>query len=439
MAVVGFRIRWATLALVVATLGLASATFGQFKSDEIDQTLRAQGSVLKRYVADPNSDPSKKPLFENYITKYYIPMMTRTEPDALGELSKYRFDLFRDYVRPAAPGVQTWLNATLLQRMQAIYQDSTYHPSVRYNALLILGLLDEQYGIDSGPNRRPPKPLAAANSFLVRVLSEGLKNPSVSPAMIVGSLIGLERHAKHRTGLPQDAQNMMAKGFMVVAGREKFPQEMSSSVRNWIRCQAVSGLAEMGTIGDQGQYHQALMKLIDDASLGVENRCQIAGLLPKLQYKAGDPIDGPPAVKSLTQLAVDYGADEAKLARKFEDLQITGAGGFFAGGTGGTFKGFRIVKDQLVYERRRPVGYLTDLQNGLKAIEPAVPADQQQVIQALLTAIKPVIDIATKKDSLDLGVVEQIQTMAEEFNKIAPSAGSKPIEATEEKPTEGLF
>ncbi|MEX2171239.1 MAG: hypothetical protein WD851_18100 [Pirellulales bacterium] len=432
MAVARFRTWWTRLALVIVALGLVSNARGQFKSDEIDQSLRAQGSVVKRYAADPNSDASKKPLFENYITKYYIPLMTQAEANALGELGKLRYELFRQYVWPANPAVQTWLNATLLQRMQDIYQDSAYHPSVRYNALLILGMLDEQYGV-------APKPLAAANKSLVMVLSDGLKNPSASPAVIVGSLIGLERHAKYRAGLPQEAQDMMAKGFMAVAGREKFPQEMSNSVRNWIRAQAAGGLAAMGTVGDKGQYHQALMKLIDDASLGVENRCEIAGMLPKLQYKAGDPIDGPAAVKSLTQLAVDYGADEAKLARKFEDLQIDGGGGLYASGSGGSFKSFQIVNDQLVYPRRRPVGYLTDLQAGLRAIEPAVPADQQQVIQALQAAMKPVIDIAVKQDSLDLDVVNQIQTMAEEFNKIAPSAGSKPVEAPEEKETEGLF
>ncbi len=430
---------WSRIALAVFVSMPASAAWGQYKTDDIDQTLRAQGRVIQSYASKPASDPGKKELFENYISKYYLPKMTRPDPHALGELGKDRYELFRQYVWPADPSVQKWLTNTLLQRMKTIYDDAAYHPSVRYNAVLIVGLLDDEYGIDSGPNRRPPQPSVDANSSLVRLLSAGLKKSSVSPSMIVGALIGLERHAKFRDSLPQSAQDTMAKGFMVVMGRDKFPQEMSNSVRNWIRLQAATGLAEMASVGEQGQYHQALMKLIDDPSFGIENRCEAAGLLAKIPYKQGDPIDGPAAVKSLTQLAVDYGADEAKLGLKYEDLQIRGGGGFFAGIAGGKQDGFRIVNDRLVYERRRPVAYLTELQAGLEAIEPAVPADQQQVLQSLRQAIKPVIDICIKKDSLDLDVAGQIQKMANDFNRIAPSAGSKPVEVEQEDATEGVF
>jgi hypothetical protein len=432
MSAIGVPKRVSRLAMLLLALAPAAAARGQFKADEIDQSLRAHGRVLQRYAADPNSDPSKKPTFENYITKYYIPSMTQTDPMALGELSKLRTELFRLYVWPSAPAVQSWLNATLLERMQAIYKDSAYHPSVRYNALLVIGTLDEQYG-------ESPKPLPAANTVLIGVLADGLRNASLSPAMMVGALIGLERHAKYRAGLPQQAQDTMAKGFMAVGGRDKFPQEMSTAVRNWIRMQAARGLAHYGTIGENAQYHQALMKMIDDASLGVENRCEIAGLLPKLQYKAGDAIDAPAAVKSLAQLVVDYGADEAKIAQKYVDVRVNplGGGAFFTPGTGGTHKGFRIVKDQLVYERRRPVDCLSDLQAGLKAIQPALPEDQQKLFTELQQSMQPIVDIATKKDSLDLDIARDIQAMSEKFKQIAAAAVAKPAEAAgEEKPAE---
>src|SRR5690606_17970403 len=108
---IGHSTKRIAIAFFVATLVVSGALGQQYKTDEIDPTLRAQGSVLKRYASDPNSDPSKKQLFENYITKYRIPMMTRSDPNALGDLGKDRYDLFRQYVWPAHPSVQAWMTS----------------------------------------------------------------------------------------------------------------------------------------------------------------------------------------------------------------------------------------------------------------------------------------------------------------------------------------
>lgn len=438
MAAVGFRTFWLGFGMAVILLAPATLARGQYKSDEIDQSLRRQRTLVKKYASNPASDPSKKQLFEDYITKYYIPKMTQADPMALGELGNDRYELFRQIVWPAHPSAQAWLTSTLLQRMQAIYRDSAYHPSVRYNALLVIGMLDDQYGNDASSNRQPPKPSLEANKFLVGVLASGYKNASVPPAMMVGALVGLERHAKYRESLPPDAQNTMAKGFMAIAQAEKFPQEMNRSASNWIRLQAAIGLVEFASIGENAQYHQTLTKLLDNPALNVEDRCQVAGLIAKLPYKAGDPIDGPGSLKSLSQLAIDYAADEAKIAKKFIDMQI-GVGGFFAGNPAGTVDGFRVENGRLLYERRRPVGYLTEIQGALKAIEPAVSEDQKKLIQSLQQAIKPVMDLGIDKDSSDLELAQAIQTMAQELNLLAPTAGAKPVELEKERRSNRIF
>jgi hypothetical protein len=438
MVAIGFRAHWFRIGLAMVVLAPATIAWGQYKSDEVDLSLRRQRTLVKRYTTSPATEQSKKQLFEDFITKYYIPKMTQSEPMALGELGSDRYELFRQIVWPADPSVQAWLTSTLQQRMQAIYQDSAYHPSVRYNALLVIGMLDDEYGIDSVANRRPPKPSVAANKFLVGVLAKGYRDASVPPAMIVGALVGLERHAKYRESLPQDVQNTMAKGFMAIAQTEKFPQEMNRSARNWIRIQAASGLVEFGLVGDTGQYHQVLTKLIDDPTLNVEDRCQVAGLIARLPYKEGDPIDGPATLKTLTQLAVDYGADEAKIARKFIDLQI-GVSGNFANTPGGEMDGFRVQNGRVLYERRRPVGYLSDVQAALKAIEPAVSEDQKAVIQSLQQAIAPVMNLGTDANSSDLELAQAIQTMAQEFNRIAPTVDAKPVELEKERRTNRIF
>src|SRR5690606_15009450 len=98
--------------------------------------------------------------------------------------------------------------------------DPAYHPAVRYNAILTIGLLDEQYAIESGANRRPPTPLADANKFLLQVLAVANADKPIPPSLVVGTLVGLERHARYHESLPPEAVEKMADEVLKIANRE---------------------------------------------------------------------------------------------------------------------------------------------------------------------------------------------------------------------------
>lgn len=85
------------------------------------------------------------------------------------------------------------------------------------------------------------------------------------------------------------------------------------------------------------------------------------------------------------------------------------------------------------------MGYLSDIQAALKAIEPAVSEDQKAVIQSLQQAIAPVMNLGTDANSSDLELAQAIQTMAQEFNRIAPTVDAKPVELEKERRTNRIF
>jgi hypothetical protein len=67
----------------------------------------------------------------------------------------------------------------------------SYHPAVRYNAILILGMLDATYP-GAGAKEVPLKEATAELTLIINAAAEGKRVP---PFLVVGALVGLQRHA----------------------------------------------------------------------------------------------------------------------------------------------------------------------------------------------------------------------------------------------------
>src|SRR6185369_3347999 len=144
-----------------------------------------------------------------------FPLMTRTGEQDLGKLGKLRFDLFKNFLWPAThEQIQIDLTGLTYKAMHNIVApkpaDPPYHPAVRYNAILIIGMLDEKYAIDAGAARRPPVPLKDANDFLTMVVDYAASDKPVPPPLVFGALVGLERHAQFRDSWKADAPARVA-------------------------------------------------------------------------------------------------------------------------------------------------------------------------------------------------------------------------------------
>ena len=256
-----------------------SAAGQQYRTDPADGNFRryGAGSSAKQWLTNPAAYAADKVHFDEYFDKYYFPEMTKSEDVNLGHLGDGRFNLFKRYLWVASnPAFQHDLSDKAFNKMQEIVlaKNPPYHPAVRYNAILIIGMLDEQYS----DGKRPPKPWPAANEFLVKVVNFAANDAPVPPPLVLGALIGLERHAQFHDQLDPKLLPPMSAALLKLVGREKPIQEMDREAYAWIRMRAASALARLGSVGEQNGAHNALIKLIA-SSKALDDRCEAAALL----------------------------------------------------------------------------------------------------------------------------------------------------------------
>ena len=85
----------AALALA-ALLFCAAKSFAQeFLTLPVDDKAKVSRSVALQCLKDPAAFAANKAKFDEYFTKFYFPSITRTEPEALGNLGRIREDFFK--------------------------------------------------------------------------------------------------------------------------------------------------------------------------------------------------------------------------------------------------------------------------------------------------------------------------------------------------------
>ena len=132
----------ALLLLCLSTLASAQ----QYQADAVDDKARLLGPTAQNCVKDSSRYATDKERFTEYFTKYYFPAMTRFEPNDLAELGDMRYNLFIQYLWKAEnEELQSDLTDIAFNAVSRIITDKKYHPAVRYNAILIVGMLDQQY------------------------------------------------------------------------------------------------------------------------------------------------------------------------------------------------------------------------------------------------------------------------------------------------------
>ncbi|HMO85797.1 MAG TPA: hypothetical protein PKC18_12860, partial [Lacipirellulaceae bacterium] len=108
-------------------------------------------SKVTSAMRDPQvSDAGLKDI-DDYFLKFFFPLMTSYRPEDLAILADNRQKLFRQFINipRASPRAQKHLIDRTLAATRVIASGSkgNYHPAGRYNAVLILGMLDQQPGV----------------------------------------------------------------------------------------------------------------------------------------------------------------------------------------------------------------------------------------------------------------------------------------------------
>jgi len=422
--------RGGLLITALALLNVAPVASAQdFMVDPIDEKARSAGLRSNQWVADPSAYAAGQADFNTYFQSYFFPAMTRSSASELTDLGKLRGELFKKYLwgssneelkRNLTALAYDWSLrvAANLQQMKpkAVVANPPYHPAVRYNAVLVLGMLDEQYAIDGGGNARPPRPLPAANTALTKIVERATTSNQFPPPVILGALIGLERHARYRDALPAGAADKMTAALLTVVNQDKPIQELDPETYSWLRFRAASALARLGSLGPKNSVHDGLAKMIAD-SKSIDDRCAAAALLGKLKYE-GAKLDDAKGTDALFKLAHDVGVEEAKRAEDYEKMRAGGGGTNFASARSERMMMSDPDSDYDPYPRRQVLARLVQLRAGLRAVHPAVPKESQQKIDAVLAAMKPAIDAASDVDNvIPLRVAEIVRIMAAGINE----------------------
>jgi hypothetical protein len=413
------------LVAVIAIAFVAPVDAQQFNVDPVDPKAKNQGAVVQLCLRSPAEYAAKKAQFDEYFTGYYFPEMTQINEANLGRLGDLRYNLFKRYLWATTdPQVQAGLTALADKEMRRIAGGS-YHPAVRYNAILVLGMLDDKYSTGA----EPPVPHARANALLTGVVNAGMGDKVVAPSLVLGAIVGLDRHAQFRQGLQPAAVAAMTAALVKLVEREQTIQDMNRESYDWLRMKAAGVLAKLGNVGQNNAVHNALIKLIA-SSKSLDDRCDVAAMLAKLNYK-DVKLDAAGTAEPLFALARDVGAAETKRAEEFE-APISGSVGGPGAPGGGPFTQIGPDGQPPEFPRREVLSRLLDLRAGLELFgskqdpakpnvaKPTLPEDVQKKFDAILAAINPVITAASSKDTVDLKLTVAIRNMASAIDSAVP-------------------
>jgi len=412
---------------MVATPAWAQ-TYKSIKPPIDQRAAKGMQVTVSRAIRDPAGFGNDEVVVQDYFMKYYFPQMTGATPESLAELGSMRENLFRRFIR-ASPNAnsQKTLSGWALKVATALTQGN-YHPAVRYNAVLILGDLDQQIA-GGGTNATPPVPLPEATAAMLDLLEQSdFGGVAVHPSVMLGALVGLERHARFGIA-PQHADRVTKAALDVIAQTEP-PEDVSQDVHQWMKCQAASVLAWQHRQKPSAQALAALNGLMSDEAFDLENRAFVAGLLKRLDFTQAADLDAPAAITALGKLSQAVLKAESKLARDYQKEMLGNPGGNFRDFGA---RGFGDDDNSPKFERRQLLSRLRSIYDAGNSLMDGLPGNNKQQIEDLLDAMKPARLAAADKDATDLGVAERVIQAAQAVDQVTQSwnAGAAQADAAE--------
>jgi hypothetical protein len=278
-------------------------------------------------------------IFDGYFVTYVFPLWTQTTEKSLNELPKERDKFIRNYLEMSAknPAAHARLVDITHKKLTEIVQDSELHPAVRYNAILIIGLLNEIEPNRGTGVKQMPEPYVPALSTLV----EELKKPGNNEALRVGALLGVSRHLewdnfKQAMGkIKPDVRKEIVDELTSIVNTNVPPAGRSAEGQTWLRRRALEALRHANAVTVDPDFAILLDKIIGEDTEPMSVRCTAAEVMSHLNFPAPGPEVSPMA-KKLGYLALF--ACHTELLRleglKKKDEELLKVSGGATGGSG---------------------------------------------------------------------------------------------------------
>jgi hypothetical protein len=279
-------------------------------------------------------------IFDGYFASYLFPLWTQTTEKSLNDLPKERDRFVKNYLEMSAKNsaAHARLVDVTHKKLSEIVQDAELHPAVRYNAILIIGLLNEIEPNRGTGTKQMPVPYVPALSTLV----EELKKPGNNEAVRVGALLGISRHLEWdnskeaMTRMQPPVRKEIIDELTSIVKTDIPPAGRSAEGQTWLRRRALEALGHANALAVDPGFTGLLDNIIKTDAEPISLRCTAAEVLSHLDFQAAPP--------AITPLAKDLGylalyACHAELLRleglKKKDEELLKVSGGGTGGPGG--------------------------------------------------------------------------------------------------------
>jgi hypothetical protein len=314
----------------------AGETAGAFES----RKLRAKNEVNRLLREELPLDAANKLVIERYFNNFEFRVLTQTTPEDLEQLPKRRFDLFKLYILTCknSENHKQLIDLTLAMMQQIV--TNNFHPIVRYNAMIIIGELNEQEAFRVGANPLLPEPYAAALNFMVDRIDDA-KTPD---PVRVAALIGILRHLEWEpfrakdNPIPAGTRGTLITSLVRLAELKTPPAGRTAAGHEWLRRRAIEALGLASVTTALPNVVDTFEKILKDSGEPLHLRCAAALALGRANVPAGKSLDANELTRTLGTLAATSIKGEfdrlAKMNQLEEEHRAVLAGGV-AGGPGG--------------------------------------------------------------------------------------------------------
>jgi hypothetical protein len=357
-----------------------------WKKLPVNNELRNDRLDVQNILRDKVFAGGQQEQFENYYRNYFLPRWTL--PENLASLPGYRKELRNDLRLGRTGPPHAMLREIAREMLTDLALGADYHPAVRYNAMLMIGELNQEEPARSGDE---PVPLAAAQPLLL----DAVENPDQIDAVRVAALIGLNRHVQ----LQRPSGGALDRILRTMLDLVSSPKPAGRSVEGqaWIRSLAIHILGNLGTTGPDNVVPKTLARVMaDDENSLLATRCHAVEAMGKLRYQGGAGVDPLPLFREIGKLAHRVCRDEIELTEEHNS----------------------VFRRMLVNTR------LTEIQRGLEGLKNlAGEAEEQQIVQTIEENLDKWLEVLDNRRLEDYEVPAELDEELEGFlDKLQPES-----------------
>ncbi len=282
--------------------------------------------------------PAQEQIVEDYYRNYALARWTFR--DRQNRVADYMNELKNELDRSYSPNRSNPGHAKLVEevfRYMTIYTDPKtlanpkfdFAPTVRFNAILMLGELNQE----ESNGTRPPKPLAKALPILI----DRARDPQQIDAVRIGALIGIRRHCRlmeKNAPVPNEVLRLLVD---LVRAKES-ERVRSEEGHAWMRLLAIQTFADLQGRPKPAAVTQEILSVLAETESPEFLRYGAAEALGSLDYRNPAGLDMKVMLQALGLLTIEVCDQERQRLRdELESKKIPAPGGY--GGYGGDLAG----------------------------------------------------------------------------------------------------